>query len=262
MNVKNVNTNGRGMYSLEGENMKKIVLVVFCFILILFDGCGGTNKKESEVETDSKPIDYTAFMDDKLISYLDCFSMPRDEVEKIAISVENNDYYLGNVIFLDEECQAIAHYGSGENQWNNYNKLYWIDLEGINTNNVDKVRKQLENAMYTTADQYGNEDRHIFNIDIPDTEYWIHVEESSNNDGMLSLSIHYGHTDSESSDTVYDDSYTSSRSSMDNTHICEVDGCNKIGIESITGFSGELEWYCTEHYNEMMQIIDHMLNGN
>lgn len=45
------------------------------------------------------------------------------------------------------------------------------------------------------------------------------------------------------------------------SHCC-VEGCNKIAHESLTGFSGKLEWYCTEHYNEMIEIVDHMLNGN
>lgn len=42
------------------------------------------------------------------------------------------------------------------------------------------------------------------------------------------------------------------------THGCEVDGCKKEGSHSLTGFSGSVEWYCDEHYQEMMDILDMM----
>lgn len=41
---------------------------------------------------------------------------------------------------------------------------------------------------------------------------------------------------------------------------CEVDGCTKIGSYDIVGFSGETEYYCYTHYNEIEDIIDSMID--
>lgn len=43
-------------------------------------------------------------------------------------------------------------------------------------------------------------------------------------------------------------------------HLCEVDECNKEGTYSIQGLSGKMEYYCTEHYNEMNEMLENMLN--
>ncbi len=43
-------------------------------------------------------------------------------------------------------------------------------------------------------------------------------------------------------------------------HICEVDGCNKEGTNSIQGLSGKMEYYCTEHYFEMNEMLENMLD--
>lgn len=45
-------------------------------------------------------------------------------------------------------------------------------------------------------------------------------------------------------------------------HTCEVSGCSKEGTNEITGFSGASEYYCTEHYNEMMEMLGSMLEDN
>lgn len=42
---------------------------------------------------------------------------------------------------------------------------------------------------------------------------------------------------------------------------CEVDDCYKEGRYTIVGFSGEIEYYCYTHYNEIQDMIDSMLNG-
>ena len=45
-------------------------------------------------------------------------------------------------------------------------------------------------------------------------------------------------------------------------HTCEVSGCYKEGTNEITGFSGTSEYYCTEHYNEMMEMLGNMLGND
>ena len=42
-------------------------------------------------------------------------------------------------------------------------------------------------------------------------------------------------------------------------HICEVSGCRKEGTNGIKGVSGNIEYYCTEHYNEMNRLLENML---
>lgn len=41
-------------------------------------------------------------------------------------------------------------------------------------------------------------------------------------------------------------------------HYCEVDGCYDAGTKTITGFSGDIEYYCWDHYNEMQDTISDM----
>lgn len=41
-------------------------------------------------------------------------------------------------------------------------------------------------------------------------------------------------------------------------HYCDADGCMREGIKSYSGISGETEWYCQEHYDEIMDIIGMM----
>lgn len=43
-------------------------------------------------------------------------------------------------------------------------------------------------------------------------------------------------------------------------HICEVDDCDRTGTHSITGFSGKTEYYCSKHYNDIVDIWN-MMNG-
>ena len=50
----------------------------------------------------------------------------------------------------------------------------------------------------------------------------------------------------------------SDESDYDTQHTCEVSGCYKDGIYSITGFSGDVEYYCSEHYYEMKDMAEMM----
>ena len=54
--------------------------------------------------------------------------------------------------------------------------------------------------------------------------------------------------------------YSGSSSYSGTRHICEVDDCYRTGTYSITGFSGKTEYYCSKHYNEIVDIWN-MMNG-
>lgn len=41
-------------------------------------------------------------------------------------------------------------------------------------------------------------------------------------------------------------------------NFCEVDGCHNIGLYQIKGFSGEIEYYCYDHYKEIEDTINMM----
>ena len=43
------------------------------------------------------------------------------------------------------------------------------------------------------------------------------------------------------------------------SHTCAASGCYKSGTISIIGFSGEYEYYCAEHYQDMKDILDYLL---
>lgn len=45
----------------------------------------------------------------------------------------------------------------------------------------------------------------------------------------------------------------------DTTITCIVEGCNKKGVINYEGISGETEYYCTTHYDEMMEKIKNTL---
>lgn len=58
-----------------------------------------------------------------------------------------------------------------------------------------------------------------------------------------------------------DDDYSSGSSSNSSSyieHYCDASGCTKEGIKVITGLSGDPEYYCQEHYDEMQSIIGDM----
>ncbi len=60
-------------------------------------------------------------------------------------------------------------------------------------------------------------------------------------------------------------SSNSSGSTSSSSHTCAVSGCNKAGVYSIQGISGQTEYYCSEHYKEMQDTINGMMedvNGN
>jgi len=48
----------------------------------------------------------------------------------------------------------------------------------------------------------------------------------------------------------------SNQNEQDSSRLCEVDGCDNVGIHGMVGFSGETEWYCENHYQEMRDILD------
>ena len=48
------------------------------------------------------------------------------------------------------------------------------------------------------------------------------------------------------------------RTSSSYSHSCEVSDCTKPGTESYLGLSGNTEWYCQEHYDEMISMVDDM----
>ena len=41
-------------------------------------------------------------------------------------------------------------------------------------------------------------------------------------------------------------------------HTCEASGCSKEGTHSLTGLGGNTEYYCTEHYNEIVDMLNKM----
>lgn len=59
---------------------------------------------------------------------------------------------------------------------------------------------------------------------------------------------------------VLKQNYSSSSQKQTISHYCEVSGCNKEGTRSITGISGQTEYYCQTHYDEMGDMWDDMVN--
>lgn len=98
---------------------------------------------------------------------------------------------------------------------------------------------------------------------------------SGNDDTYSTTDSSYESADYEDSDLSSDDSSSSSSSSYNSDssgssssysgsssktieHYCEADGCYKEGTEEITGFSGETEYYCSTHYQEIQDTISMM----
>lgn len=42
-------------------------------------------------------------------------------------------------------------------------------------------------------------------------------------------------------------------------HTCEE--CSREGTHTLTGVSGRTEYYCTEHYNQIMDILDELYDN-
>lgn len=67
------------------------------------------------------------------------------------------------------------------------------------------------------------------------------------------------------SSSSFSGSYNSNSSSSNSNsssktieHYCDADGCYKEGTRTMTGISGETEYYCQEHYNKIQEIIGDM----
>ena len=41
-------------------------------------------------------------------------------------------------------------------------------------------------------------------------------------------------------------------------HTCEASGCTKEGTHSLTGLGGDTEYYCTQHYSEIVDMLNEM----
>lgn len=101
-----------------------------------------------------------------------------------------------------------------------------LSLAGCNSNDNSAPNRSYDNS-YTTNDD-------------------------SDNDSSYSSSSSYDDSDSD-----YSSSY-SSGSSSSIEHYCEASGCTKEGTKVVTGLSGDPEYYCQEHYDEMQSIIGDM----
>lgn len=93
---------------------------------------------------------------------------------------------------------------------------------------------------YSTVDS-AYEDSNYEDNDLDDLDDSSSSSSSSNN------------ANSSSSSSLY-----SSSSSKTIEHYCEADGCYKEGTKAITGLSGEVEYYCYDHYQEIQDIISMM----
>ena len=51
---------------------------------------------------------------------------------------------------------------------------------------------------------------------------------------------------------------SSSASAKSTTKYCEASGCVKSGTKKYSGISGKTEYYCNEHYNEIMNMMGKM----
>lgn len=59
------------------------------------------------------------------------------------------------------------------------------------------------------------------------------------------------------SNSSYDDSVNDNQT-YEETNYCEADGCYKKGVKEYVGISGKTEYYCNEHYQEIMDIYSSM----
>lgn len=67
-------------------------------------------------------------------------------------------------------------------------------------------------------------------------------------------------TKTESTTSSTNSSTTSSTSNPSIEHYCDAPDCSKEGTRSIIGISGEKEYYCSTHYDEMEDIMNAMVD--
>ena len=63
--------------------------------------------------------------------------------------------------------------------------------------------------------------------------------------------------DTDDSSYTYSDTNSSSSTSRIE-HYCDASGCLNEGTYDVEGFSGQTEYYCSSHYQEMQDIISDM----
>lgn len=81
---------------------------------------------------------------------------------------------------------------------------------------------------------------------------------------MFIIELYEKHDETESEEDDYSTIYQNNDYSSETTvrHNCEVDGCYKSGTYSFEGISGLTEYYCEEHYNELIDMIESMQNSD
>ena len=92
------------------------------------------------------------------------------------------------------------------------------------------------------------------------------TNDDSDNDSSYSSSSSSSSSSYDDSDSDYSSSYSSGSSSSSSSsssieHYCDASGCSKEGTHELTGLDGSPEYYCTEHYNQLVDIVNE-LYGN
>ena len=68
------------------------------------------------------------------------------------------------------------------------------------------------------------------------------------------------YSNSAPSNNSYSSSSSSNSSSKKEKHICEE--CNNEATHSMIGiFSGDIEYYCDKHYNEIQELMDYLFDN-
>lgn len=150
----------------------------------------------------------------------------------------------------------------------------WVSTETYSNNTFDEpeVVEMVDNLSKIYGDSYEKENYES----IGDCYVWKNVEGFKFilcriEENHLNIRWYYKETEEnivDSADTstsnrgISTDNYSVSSSnhtsSSYTTHYCQASGCTRIGTKTVTGLSGATEYYCSIHYNEIMDIINDM----
>ena len=246
-----------------------IAFLLFCitscsYVQICAEDSAGINESDVEEKTSTGTGKLENIAGEDFLSYLKYFDITYDKAgfNYMQSSQATYDYYpvKEKVEILGDACSiALIYpmYPSPEDYLSGIRIGYpvsYMDLDEL----VDTLEKSLDIEVIKKDDTDYKKD---YIINIPDSAYFFEIYKSRY-DREAKIYLHLTEETSDSSKTGSEISANDTEANNEpkeekeeNTQYCLANGCTQKGTHSITGISGETEWYCDKHYQEMLDII-------
>lgn len=251
-----------GGYEMDtGKIMKRTVLFILislCAFLVACHAKDAPEKAETTTSNTSSVSDILTETTSPVLAFDEKFQQYLD-----LLGIESDGYFEGTEEFIRslESAQFMGisgsiTYGFTENSNSTIDLMTWISNDSVPyeifLNFTEQVTSYLD---YEAA---------LKKFDNFPVESYVWIDYSNNcmvlgwyEDSFINVRWYYG----DEYVNAYDvRRYPRDESNASNKTYCEVDGCINEGHNEIVGFSGEVEYYCNKHYDDIQDMINDILN--